>query len=308
VGEEALAPPTKQNSFALFGLEKVNFERVSLQFGGRFEHAGMKPEQGVVDRPTPDRSFNGASVSIGTRISTWAGGAFLANYNHSYRARSLEELYNEGPHPGNATFEVGDPNLKSERGDGFDLSLRHSAERVRAEVNYFYYHIKDFVFLAPTGEEEDGLPVADYLAGTTRYTGSEARLDVGLHPNLWLLTGLDYVNAELTDSGTPLPRIPPLRGHVGFELMYKGLRVAPQIIMAKDQNRIFDNETRTAGYTIFNINASYSFATGLHAGQTISVTTFNLGDRLYRNHLSFIKDLAPEIGRGVRVSYTVRFF
>ena len=32
------------------------------------------------------------------------------------------------------------------------------------------------------------------------------------------------------------------------------------------------------------------------------------GDRLYRNHSSFIKDLAPELGRGVRVTYMVRFF
>jgi iron complex outermembrane receptor protein len=40
----------------------------------------------------------------------------------------------------------------------------------------------------------------------------------------------------------------------------------------------------------------------------LSASLFNLGDRLYRNHLSFIKDLAPEIGRGVRFTDTVRFF
>jgi iron complex outermembrane receptor protein len=33
-----------------------------------------------------------------------------------------------------------------------------------------------------------------------------------------------------------------------------------------------------------------------------------MGDRLYRNHVSFIKDLAPEIGRGVRFGYAVKFF
>jgi iron complex outermembrane receptor protein len=35
---------------------------------------------------------------------------------------------------------------------------------------------------------------------------------------------------------------------------------------------------------------------------------FNAGDRLYRNHLSFIKEQAPEIGRGVKFTYTMRFF
>jgi iron complex outermembrane receptor protein len=38
------------------------------------------------------------------------------------------------------------------------------------------------------------------------------------------------------------------------------------------------------------------------------VRGYNLTDETYRNHTSFIKDLAPELGRGVKVSYSVRFF
>jgi iron complex outermembrane receptor protein len=45
-----------------------------------------------------------------------------------------------------------------------------------------------------------------------------------------------------------------------------------------------------------------------HAVHVFSVNAFNLGNRLYRNHLSLIKDLAPEMGRGVRFGYTVRLF
>jgi len=307
LGEEALAPPTIQNSFAVFALEKLDFEHIGFQFGGRFEHNGYSPEQGIVDRATPDRSFNGFSGAIGMRVPTWKGGAFVVNYTHSYRAPALEELYNLGPHGGNATFEIGDPTLRHEQADGLDVSLRHSSSRVRGELNYFYYHLKDFIFLAPTGEVEDGLIVANYTQGKTRYTGAEAKFDVSLHRNLWLLSEVDYVNAKLTDTNTPLPRIPPLRGRVGFEATYKGLRFAPEAVMSKDQDRIFPTETRTGGYTVFNVNASYTFAQQ-HYAQIISVTGFNLGDRLYRNHLSFIKEFAPEIGRGVRLTYTLRFF
>jgi iron complex outermembrane receptor protein len=53
--------------------------------------------------------------------------------------------------------------------------------------------------------------------------------------------------------------------------------------------------------------ASYTIAQQ-HLLHSFSVNVFNIGDRLYRNHLSFIKNLAPEIGRGIRVSYTVRLF
>jgi iron complex outermembrane receptor protein len=38
------------------------------------------------------------------------------------------------------------------------------------------------------------------------------------------------------------------------------------------------------------------------------LNVFNAGDRLSRNHLSFIKEVAPEIGRGIRISYTVNWF
>jgi iron complex outermembrane receptor protein len=178
---------------------------------------------------------------------------------------------------------------------------------VRFEANGFYYHIKDFVFLAPTGDIEDDLIVAEYRQGTTRYTGTEAKLDLGLNPSIWLNLGGDYVNAELTETGTPLPRIPPLRGRVGLELRYKGLLVNPELVVASDQNRLFPTETRTAGYAVFGVSGSYLIARQ-HQAHIISFNAFNLGDTLYRNHLSFIKEFAPETGRGLRVTYTMRFF
>jgi iron complex outermembrane receptor protein len=55
------------------------------------------------------------------------------------------------------------------------------------------------------------------------------------------------------------------------------------------------------------LKASYTYARQ-HLAHQFSVNVFNVGDRLYRNHSSFIKELAPEIGRGVRFTYMVRFF
>jgi iron complex outermembrane receptor protein len=307
-GEEALAPPTRQNSIAGFALEKIDFERVQLQFGSRLERAAYHPDAlGGVS--VFDRDFTGFSAAAGARFQTWKGGAVVVNYTHNYRAPSLEELYNHGPHNGNQTFEIGNPNLKRESGDGLEFGIRHSANGVRSEFNLFYYRIRDFVYLAPNGEvdEASGLRIANYAQGKSRFAGSEAQLDIDVHRNVTLLTEVDYVNAELLDSQTPLPRIPPLRGRLGLELRYKGLTVTPEAVMAKDQNRIFPTETRTPGYTTFNVNGSYTL-TAQHIAHVFAVNAFNLGDRLYFNHLSFIKDIAPEIGRGVRFTYTMRFF
>jgi iron complex outermembrane receptor protein len=302
-GEESLAPPVKQDNFAVFALEELDYEKVRFQFGGRVENTRYKPV-GLLDRSLT--GFSGAA-GIHVPLTRGKGTAFVANATHSFRAPALEELYNRGPHVGNLTYEIGNPNLTRERSNGIDLSLRHQAKRVRGDVNFFYYDIGNFVYLAPTGEEDDGLPEARYAQAHSRFKGAEASLDLGLHENLWLNLGTDYVNAELKNGGGPLPRIPPLRGRVGFEYRKNGLSVRPSLRMAKDQDRVFETETRTAGYTVFNIAASYTL-TRQHMAHIFGVDGFNLGDRLYRNHLSFIKDRAPEIGRGIRFTYTVRFF
>ncbi|HEY9281983.1 MAG TPA: TonB-dependent receptor [Pyrinomonadaceae bacterium] len=301
VGEETLAPPVDQNSFAAFALQELDFERVRFQFGGRVEHNGYEP-QGL-----PARSFTGLSGAAGVRFALWPGGALVFNYTHSYRAPALEELYNNGPHVGNLTFEVGNPALTRESSDGLELSLRHSTKRVRAEANFYRYSLRDFVFLAPTGELQEGLIEAAYLQADSRFAGVELGADIGLREDFFLNLNFDAVDAELKDAGTPLPRIPPMRGRVGFDWRYRNFSLRPEAVLVKDQNEIFTTETRTPGYALFNLIASYSLAR-THLAHIFSVNAYNLGDRVYRNHLSFIKDLAPEIGRGVRFTYTVRVF
>ena len=45
-----------------------------------------------------------------------------------------------------------------------------------------------------------------------------------------------------------------------------------------------------------------------HLAHVLSFTGYNLANAFYRTHTSFIKDLAPEMGRSFRVSYSLRFF
>lgn len=301
-GEESLAPPTIQNSFAAFALESIDFEtNTRLQFGARVEHNAYDPTD------LESRSFTGFSGSAGISQKLWNGGALAVNYSHAYRAPALEELYNNGPHPGNATWEIGNPNLTREINNGIDVSLRHQSSRIHGELNFFNYRFSRFIYFAPTGEFEDGLPVADYAQGSSTFRGYEAKLDIGLHQNFWLNLASDAVRARLHEGDLPLPRIPPIRGRIGFDARYKGLSVKPEVVLVNSQTDVYSTETPTAGFAVANLQGSYIWARP-HNVQVFSVNFFNMGDALYRNHLSFLKAFAPEIGRGVRLSYTIQFF
>jgi iron complex outermembrane receptor protein len=303
IGAEAPAPHTKQHSLAAFGLERVDFERIGFQFGGRVEQNGYNPEGNF-----RKRNFVGFSGSAGLRVPLWGGGSFIANYQHSFRAPALEELYNNGPHPGILVFDIGNQDLNSEQGDGVDISVRHNTDRLRFDAGVYYYNLRNFVFTEFTGttDPESNLPIVNYTQSRSRFVGTEATLEARVANTLWISGKLEYVRAELTELNKSLPRIPPLRGTVGLEWNYKSFSVRPEMVMVNRQARVFDYETPTAGYGLFNVNASYTFVTKRLA-HILSLSGQNLTDSFYRNHLSFIKAIAPEMGRTLRLSYALRY-
>lgn len=117
--------------------------------------------------------------------------------------------------------------------------------------------------------------------------------------------GFDLVRAELRDTGEPLPRIPPTRFIGGLRYQRNAFQAGGQLVAAAKQDRVFGEETPTDGYNLLRLFASYSF--GGSAVNTITARLDNATNELYRNHLSFVKDFVPEMGRNFKVLYSVRF-
>ena len=303
VGEEVLAPHTKQNNISVFDYEQLKSDWGSFQFGARLDHTTYTPEGDF-----PDRTFTGVSASTGAVLNIGTNSAFAANYGLAYRAPAIEELYNNGPHDGTLSFEIGNPNLNRELGNSFDASIRHQSDRFQAEFTGFYAKILDFVFFAPNGEtdEESGLPIVLYQQGDSRFTGYEATVMAGVTDWMWIKAGSDYVDAKL-DDGRHLPRIPSIRGRLGVEFRHHGFSVSPEIVAVGKQDKVFDLETPTDGYTLFNIAGSYTKTTQ-RMTHTFTAALKNSTDEFYRNHINVLKDIAPEPGRSFKVAYTLGFY
>jgi hypothetical protein len=86
---------------------------------------------------------------------------------------------------------------------------------------------------------------------------------------------------------------------------YGGLQLGGEVGVAK-QDRVFAIEEPASGYGLLKLFTSYSFNAG-GAVNTITARLDNVTDELYRNHLSLIKHLVPEMGRNFKLLYNVRF-
>jgi len=62
---------------------------------------------------------------------------------------------------------------------------------------------------------------------------------------------------------------------------------------------------KTFKYGAELLHCEYSFGSG-KATNTLTARLDNATDRLYRNHLNYLKDLAPEMGHNFRVVYSVK--
>lgn len=313
VGAESLIDGrVRQTNFAGFALQELSFERVSLQFGGRVETNRYSPENNTL----LERNFTVFSGAVAVRFKVWKGGTLIASFSNSSRPPALEELFNNGPHVGTVTFEIGDQNLRLERSNGFELSFRQNSKKVRFNGSIFYNDIKNFIYLEPQDNDnngiidvDDGLPVSTYAQNDARFFGADARIDIDINENFGVFAIGDIVDAKLKNLNIPLVRIAPARLRIGADIRFGGLSIRPEVVFVAERSSgdIFTLETPTEGYGLFNLNGSYAFGTG----RTTQIFTFgfhNLGDKQYRNHTNFIKYLTPEAGRGFKASYTVRFF
>jgi iron complex outermembrane receptor protein len=208
VGEEALSPPVDHRGVAGFIYEEVTWPHLTLQFGGRVEHARYEPE---IDLPA--RNFTNFSGSLGLLVQpavTRDNVTIALSLARAARHPALEELYFEGEHPGNFAFEIGNPELESERAIGFDLSLRWKHPRASGEVTYFINNINDYIFRNPVEDDDDHdlghdhddeFPIIEFLAADSRLQGIEMHGDLALAQRLFAELGLDYVRGTVSAAG-----------------------------------------------------------------------------------------------------------
>lgn len=320
VGEEALSPKVDQSVVSAFSYQEAAWSHATLQFGGRFDRASYAPGGGL--RP---RDFNNVSFSVGSLVRPTEQSTVAVSFARAARNPALEELYFNGLHAGNFSYEIGNENLESEVAYGLDVSYRVRLQRMSAEVTYFNNTIDNYIFRSPVSDEEfearfggfDGdhaghghageeLPIIEFLGRDARLQGVEAHADVEMTAGLHLELGVDTVHGSLRDTGEPLPRVPPVRFIGGLQYHRDALQVGAQVVSALQQDRIYATETATAGYTTLRLFGAYSVQAG-RLVHTISARFDNVTNELYRNHLSLVKDVVPEMGRNARVVWSVKF-
>lgn len=327
-------PSTYDYALAGFAVEELGAGALRLQLGARYDwaHYVVRDEGAVIFAggrviPVVPRTFGSLSGSAGLLFKAAPGIQLGASVSRAYRTPDVTELYSNGPHLAANSYDVGDPELKQETGIGADAFVRVEHQRLTADVAAFSNWMSDYIFPSSRGRAEIGAqgtrPRFQYTNHDARFAGVEGEVQLGLTRAVVLEGTASYVAAVFTSALDPIPvitandttfvpasryppLIPPLHGTGGLRYETPKLFAGATARWSAAQERLGDFETRTAGYALLDLDAGVRLLRG-GAFHTVTVRVENATDEAYRDHLSRIKEIVPQPGRGVVLMYRLTF-
>jgi iron complex outermembrane receptor protein len=308
LGEEAVVPRTKSSSVAGFIVEKRNWDAFGIEAGMRVESEKRDPEGDL-----PSRSYSPTSVSLG---GVWKFRPDLdlhVSATRSQRAPGIEELYINGAHEATASFEVGNPNLVPETAQTLDVTLHQSGGPLTWKATLFVSRIRNYIYATSVDANGDGIadrvdrqgmlqPGGEFLLQNftqleALFRGYEAEIRYRPESHAWsvrLFT--DGVRGTLDGAGS-VPRLSPSRVGLDLEGRLGRWNGTLTVVHAQSLKHPAELETPTSGYTRVDAEIAYEVPMDKGRNLTLFLQGTNLSDAEIRFNTSYLKDVAPAMGR-----------
>lgn len=315
VAEEELIPDFNGTNFAGFIYEELNLGRVNFTGGIRNDARTLDVQ--ASDLLAIEEQARGYSTASGTLGAVWRAAtpwALAVNVGRGWRAPTAFELFVDGVHEGTVRYEIGDSQLDSEQSLNVDFSVRYIGPCVHGEIAVFQNSIDKFIYLQPTQDvdHESGYAKYHHQQADATLQGGEFVFEGQAASWLVLTGGGNLVRGTNTKTSYPLPLMPADRLRIGAKFIQPRVwkLINPfcfaEIVMTANADRVDTEESRTGGYSLFNIGMGGEFSVG-NSRATVDLVADNLFNKSYRDHLSRYKEYALNPGRNVTLKFGLPF-
>lgn len=310
---ESIVPRSDINTYSAFVLESFELGSVTYQFGTRIEPTNIQPDGFANLNYTPVSASASALWKLDQRNS------LNLALTRSSRAPQVQELLANGYHDATRSYEHGDLNLGLETAYNLDLGYRFKTDWLRAEFDLFHNWAGDYIYQQRNGQFVDELghacvtdcvPVLQSAQADAIFKGYEAKLILPMMENHYGLLDLtlfsDYTRGQFRN-GANVPRMPPLR--YGLQLDYNQNRFTSylRLTRAEDQAYVGEFDTSSAGYFLLNVGVNYQLKATENAKLMLFAKGNNLLNENIRNSTSYLRNFAPEAGRGAEVGFRLNY-
>ena len=326
VGEESFMNPANNEEFTLGYFVSADLDAFYLDAGFRIdqiERTGSvtDDDHGDIDYYNIDDDTNSFALTLGRDLSDSLD--VNIGFASVERLPSVIELFMNGPHMATGRLETGNPNLKSETSNNFDITFNYDSGDFYAMASFYVNDVDNYITLQDEldGHDKDDdadphphpeyehLIHADYVQEDAEFRGYE--LEIGRtfslgSGDLTLSFGRDEVDAEFSD-GHNVPRINPARNIYSLSYVESDWVFKLTLKDVESQNDIGEGETKTDSYQMLDTRLTRTFNVGEASELKLSIFGTNLLDEVARNHSSFVKNEVPLAGRNYGAKFSYRF-
>lgn len=308
VGGYVFTPFVKSTSVSVYNFMNYDLSGYNIQFSQRINYDLFKAHKNSVLNVNllKNREFFTYSLSfslISKLTPNFNVGTMVAKTS---RVPSIEELYSQGPHLAAYSYEVGNPDLKSENGVGGEIFLSYNNNGTEIFLNTFNYYLKNFIINRNTGKinYQTLLPIYQAMGANVNLSGIEGMIKYKIFSNITIKSNFSYTYAQNLTDRRPLPAIPPLKNVNEFLFNYSNFLIILTNENVLKQYRVDEFETPTNGYNLWNLSFNTSFLFG-KLYNDIYFGLDNIFNVKYYNHLSRLKSILPEPGRNIRINLKI---
>ncbi|HWW12928.1 MAG TPA: TonB-dependent receptor, partial [Brevundimonas sp.] len=310
IGDEAFVPSSKIEETGVYTVQRLDRDTWGLEGGLRYDRRSLAATPLNGD-PRVDRSFNNWSGSAAVFIRPTHDLFLGLSLAHNERAPSEVELFADGLHIATAVYETGDPTLDNEKVSTIEGTVHYDAGKFRGDLHVYASKYDGFIDERDTGatfvDDGEEFPIFQFVQTGAKFRGFEAEAEYELWSSgdraLSLEGAADYVHAE-TDVG-PAARIPPYSVTGRLAWTSTPFDATFEVRHVGEQDRLAAYELGTDCYTLVNLSGVWR----PFSDRKVSVFAEgrNLTDEEAREHVSFLKDIAPLPGRNFRVGVSYSF-
>ena len=305
-GEEILIPDANTYDFGIFAMSDFYYAKKAYwQLGLRFDTRYITGE-------AFDKQYYSFNFSTGIYQPVVKNLSFRLNMSSGFRAPNMYELLSDGIHDGANRYEIGDPDLKIENSYQIDASLNYNTMHFEIFINPYFNYICNYIYLKPTADRINNIPVFYYTQQDAFLYGGEAGFHLHPHPLDWLHIEGSYSSTFGQDTRHNYLALMPsqkisamVSASFSFKKTVKKLSVYSQNKYSFAQNKVADNETPTPDYNLLNAGILLEFGAKSQPIQ-INISVNNLLNETYYDHLSRYKVYGIyNIGRCINVKINV---
>jgi len=312
-------PNAMQGDFSIFTMGRYHWNANIITEGGiRFDHRKIfvpAYTNNSTGNLVPDltRQYDNVSVSLGTNMHLSHSLLLRLNIASAFRSPNIAELTQDGLHANR--YEIGNKNLKNQQNTEVDFELHYQAKTVNLQISAFYNHIKNYIYLTPTGTSTTaGNPIYKYLQTPSELYGGEAGAQVSPGSLSWLNLKATYsyiLGRKI--SGGYLPLIPANKIHFEVSFTKKHwhhfnnsfFKVETNYVFAQNHPGEFENNSKS--YDLLNLVVGSQLKIN-HQWVNVDITVSNLLNTVYMDHLSTLQEVGLyDMGRDIAVSLHIPF-